>query len=390
MQVLQHQGPFASELATRIVMQPVGKRIVMMANPGHRAFDPRVFGKEARSLAKAGFDVTFLVPHDKDEEREGVRILSVPRYPKGWKKLVTSPWLLYRRALKLPKDSIFHLHDSELLWIGVLLKLRGRKLIYDAHEDTPLQITYQHWIPKLLRKPYGWFYYVLEKLVGHWFDAIIIAEPVIQQYFPEPKTTLVRNFPILSEFVPYKPYSTRSKNVIYVGLVSKVRGAIEMAEAAKIANAGEGFKMIFVGDFSPANLRDDIIDKYPVECMPWMNTPQLMKFVMDASAGMIVPHPIERYNTNYPVKVFEYMAAGMPVIASKFGESARFVQEANAGIVVDPLNPKEIADAIHWVLDHPGEAAAMGERGKKLIVEKYNWEGESNRLVELYRRLFAQ
>jgi glycosyltransferase involved in cell wall biosynthesis len=364
------------------------KRIVMMANPGHRAFDPRVFGKEARSLAQAGFDVTFLVPHDKDEELDGVKILSVPRHPKGWKKLVTSPWLLYRRALKLPKDSIFHLHDSELLWVGVLMKLRGRRMIYDAHEDTPLQISYQHWIPKLLRKPYGWFYYALEKLVGRWFDAIIVAEPVIEQYFPKSKTTLVRNFPILSEFTPYPTYSSRSKNVIYVGLLSKVRGAIEMAEAAKIAKAGKEFKMVFAGDFSPASLRDEVIKNYPVECLPWMNTPQLMKVVLDSIAGMIVPHPIERYNTNYPVKVFEYMAAGMPVIASKFGESANFVKEADAGIVVDPLQPTEIADAISWILDHPNEAAAMGERGRQLIREKYNWEIESKQLVDLYHQLF--
>ncbi|HMJ67470.1 MAG TPA: glycosyltransferase [Cyclobacteriaceae bacterium] len=364
------------------------KRIVMMANPGHRAFDPRVFQKEARSLAAAGFDVSFLVPHDKDEERDGVKILAVPRYPKGWKKLVASPWLLYRRALRCPKDAIFHLHDSELLWIGVLLKLRGRRMIYDAHEDTPLQISYQHWIPKLLRKPYAWFYYLLEKLCGRLFDGIIIAEPVIAQYFPKSKTTLIRNFPVLSHFSGPHPYFSRSKNVIYVGLLSKVRGAVEMAAAAKIAKAGETFRMIFAGDFSPLELRDEIVNNYPVECVPWMNTPQLMKLIMDARAGMIVPHPIERYKTNYPVKLFEYMAASMPVIASKYGESARFVQEADAGILVDPLSPGEIAAAIQWLLDHPEEAAGMGARGRKLVAEKYNWEKESQELVNLYHGLF--
>jgi len=247
------------------------KRIVMMANPGHRAFDPRVFQKEARSLARAGFDVTFLVPHDKDEERDNVKIVSVPRYPKGWKKLVTSPWLLYKRALKLPKDAIFHLHDSELLWIGVLLKLRGRRVIYDAHEDTPLQIEYQHWIPKILRRPYAWFYYWLEKFCGCWFDAIIIAEPVIAKYFPKAKTTLIRNFPIVADFPEANhPYLQRSKKVIYVGLLSRPRGAIEMAEAARIAKAGEHFKVVFAGDFSPSELRGEIAGKYPVECMRWM------------------------------------------------------------------------------------------------------------------------
>jgi glycosyltransferase involved in cell wall biosynthesis len=365
------------------------KRIVMMANPGHRAFDPRVFQKEARSLAKAGFDVSFLVPHDKDEERDGVKIISVPRHPKGWKKLVTSPWLLYKRALKLPKDSIFHLHDSELLWIGVLLKLRGRRLIYDAHEDTPLQVSYQHWIPKLLRKPYAWFYYWLEKLCGRLFDHIIIAEPVIAKYFPPSKTTLVRNFPIASDFPESNhPYLQRSKKIIYVGLLSRPRGAIEMAEAARIAKAGVDFKVIFAGDFSPAELRNEIVDRYPVECMPWMTVAQVVDLMMDARAGMIVAHPIERYKTNYPVKTFEYMAAGMPVIASKLGESGAFVREGQAGILVDPLNPHEIADAIQYLLANPDEAAQMGKRGRQLVLEKYNWEREALQLTGLYRKLF--
>jgi glycosyltransferase involved in cell wall biosynthesis len=365
------------------------KRIVMMANPGHRAFDPRVFQKEARSLVQAGFDVTFLVPHDKDEERDGVKIVSVPRHPKGWKKLITSPWLLYKRALELPKDAIYHLHDSELLWIGVLLKMRGRRVVYDAHEDTPLQISYQHWIPKILRGPYAGFYYLLEKLCGRLFDAIIIAEPVIAKYFPVRKTTLVRNFPIVSDFpAADHPYLQRSKKLIYVGLLSRPRGVVEMAEAAKIAQAGTDFKVIFAGDFSPNQLRNEIVGKYPVECMPWMTVAQVVDLMMDARAGMIVAHPIERYKTNYPVKTFEYMAAGMPVIASKFGESGSFVDEAKGGILVDPLKPEEIARAIRWILANPGEAMEMGERGRRLIIEKYNWEREALQLIGLYRTLF--
>lgn len=361
-----------------------------MANAGHRAFDSRIFQKEARSLVQAGFDVTLVVPHDKDETRDGVRILSVARHPKGWRKLVLSPWLVYKRALTCPADAIFHLHDSELLWVGILLKMRGRRLLYDAHEDTPRQISYQHWIPSLLRKPYAWFYYLLEKLCGWWFDAIIVAEPVTASYFPLSKTTLIRNFPIVSQFPgTAQPYSARSKTVVYVGLLSRPRGTVEMAEAARLANAGEAFTMVFAGDFSPASLRDDIVGKYRIDYIPWMDFEKVVALMMDARAGMIVPHPIERYNTNYPIKLFEYMAAGLPVIASKHGESAKFVEEASGGITVDPLDPAEIAAAIRQILDRPEEASEMGKRGRKLIVEKYNWEGESRRLVELYEQLIS-
>lgn len=368
------------------------KRIVMLANPGHRASDPRVFQKEARSLARAGFDVTLIVPHDKDETVDGVKILAVPRHPKGWGKLVRSPWLVYRRALQCHRDSIFHLHDSELLWIGILLKLRGRKLLYDAHEDTPLQISYQHWIPKLFRKPYSWMYYLVEKFCGWSFDAIIVAEPVIAKYFPRSKTTLIRNFPIFSQFPePAHGYPSRSRKIVYVGLLSRPRGAVEMAKSAGILKAaGVEFTMTFAGNFSPDTLRDEILKNYPVGHIPWMEFPEMVKLLMDARAGLIVAHPIERYNTNYPVKTFEYMSACVPVIASKSGESAKFIQEAKAGLLVDPLNPAEIADAIQWILDHPGEAGEMGKRGRKLISEKYTWESESKTLVALYEKLTSK
>jgi glycosyltransferase involved in cell wall biosynthesis len=365
-----------------------GKKIVMMANAGHRPFDTRIFLKEARSLAQAGFDVNLVIPTDKDEERDGVKIVSVPRHPKGWKKLVVSPWLVYKRAMKFSRDAVYHLHDSELLWVGVLMKLRGRKLIYDAHEDTPLQITYQHWIPKLLRKPYGWFYYLLEKLCGRWFDAIIVAEPVITKYFPPSKTTLIRNFPIAARFPePAHSYTSRSNKIIYAGLLSRPRGTVEMAEASKIAKEHSVFNMIFAGDFSPASLRDEIVGKYPVEYIPWMDFNALVDLMMDSRAGLIVPQSIERYNTNYPIKTFEYMIAAMPVIASKHGESARFVLEADAGIVVEPKNPTEIADAIRWILDHPEEASEMGKRGRQLILSKYTWEEESKTLINLYQKI---
>lgn len=363
----------------------------MMANAGHRAFDTRIFHKEARSLAKAGFDVTLVIPHTEDFTQDGVKVLSVPVHRKGIKKLTTSPWLVYIRALKCPRDAFFHLHDSELLWTGLLLKLSGRKVVYDAHEDTPRQISYQHWIPGWLKKPYACVYFLLEKICGWWFDGIIVSEPVIAPYFPPSKTILIRNFPILEQFpLPAKPYSSRSRKVVYAGLLSRPRGAVEMAKAALLVSKKTDFSMVFAGDFSPASLRDEIDGKYPVELISWMDFASLVNLMQDARAGIITPHPILRYLTNYPIKLFEYMCAGLPVIASRSGESAAFVKEADCGWVVDPLNPQEIADAIEWILQHPVEAGEMGMRGRKMASERWNWETEAKSLIGFYNRLFEK
>jgi len=361
--------------------------VVMLANAGHKPFDTRIFHKEALSLKGAGFDVTIILPHSESIEEEGIHIQAIPLPRKGWEQLILCPWRIFRRALQQPRNSIFHLHDSELLVIGIMLRCSGRIVIYDAHEDTPLQISYQHWIPPILKLPYTWFYRLLEKLAGWCFAAIIVAEPVIAKYFPPQKVTLIRNFPRKDSFKNEVQYAQREKSLVYVGLLSRARGVEEMLEGHRIAREKVDIKFILGGKFAPATLEQTLLPKYAVDYRAWLPYSEMISTLYKGSIGIIVPHPIERYKTNYPVKLFEYMAAGMPVIASAEGESATFVREGDAGIVVDPLKPQEIAKAIVALVTNPEGAAVMGSRGRKLIFEKYNWEAESQRLIQLYQQL---
>lgn len=359
----------------------------MLANAGHKPFDTRIFHKEARSLVEAGYNVSIIIPHSEDITKEGVRIFSVPLPRKGWEQLVRCPWDIFRKALRQPRQAIFHLHDSELLLVGLALVLMGRTVIYDAHEDTPLQISYQHWIPRWIKPFYKLFYRLLEKLAGWCFDAIIVAEPVIAKYFPSHKVALIRNFPIAASFDQEIKYIDRKKQLVYVGLLSKPRGVFEMLEGYRLAKEKQPIDFVVGGKFAPASLEQELLARYPIDYRSWLSYPDMVGVLSQASVGIIVPHPIERYKTNYPVKLFEYMAAGLPVIASQEGESAVFVKEAEAGVLVDPLRPEQIAEAIVDLFSHPANAEAMGARGRKLIFEKYNWEKESERLLHVYQSL---
>jgi glycosyltransferase involved in cell wall biosynthesis len=359
--------------------------IVMLAN-GHSPFDTRIFIKEARSLTAEGMRVAIVVPHDKDEIRNNVSILAVKPFRNGFEKLVISPLRILGRALKQDSSAIYHLHDSDILVVGLVLKLLGRKVIYDAHEDTPLQISYQHWIPSLLRKPYAFAYYLLEKVCGWMFDGIIVAEPVIARYFPRGKTFLVRNFPLAGSFKehPAAPYLDRKRQVVHVGTLTVVRGLWEMLEAARLAMEDTPFTFVMGGAFSPPSLRQRALE-YPVDYRSWLSYPQLLDLLFRSRVGIIIPNPIPRYRTNYPVKMFEFMAAGLPVIASREGEAAAFIREGNCGILVDPLSTNEIADAIRSLFLNEQEAKEMGIRGQALINEKYNWENETKVLIDAYR-----
>ena len=100
-----------------------------------------------------------------------------------------------------------------------------------------------------------------------------------------------------------------------------------------------------------------------------------------ASVGLVLFHPIRNYVNAQPNKMFEYMAAGLPVIASDFPLWWTIIKSTGCGLLADPLDPAAIAKAMVWVLRHPTEAAEMGQRGQRAVAEKYNWERQADRLI---------
>lgn len=356
----------------------------------HRAFDTRIFHKECQSLAEAGYRVTLIVPHESSEVVDDVYIRAVPPPKSGKERLTRTLWQLYQAALEEPAEAVFHFHDAELLPYMLLLKAAGRRVVYDMHEDTPLQVMYQHWIPPLVRPLVATGMKKLERLGAAVFDGLIAAEPVIARRFEERAPVTVHNFPLASEIIDEAPpYAERPPQVAYVGTITEVRGIRELIAAVGMLPERLEARLALAGSFHPEGLRQE------VETMPgwrrtgflgWISREEMRKVLSTSRVGVVAFHPVERYRGNYPTKLFEYMAAGLPVVASDFEQLRPFVQESRCGILVDPLNPGAIAGAINWLLDHPEEAEAMGARGREAIRERYNWEGEAGKLIEFYER----
>ncbi|MEQ8928083.1 MAG: glycosyltransferase family 4 protein [Fulvivirga sp.] len=357
----------------------------------HVPFDTRIFQKEAKSLVKAGHDVSIIVPHKTNETVDDIKIISVPIPKSGKDRLIKTNYQIFKKAYKQDKNSIIHFHDSELIVYAIILSLLGRTVIYDAHEDTPRQTMYQHWIPKLLRRPVALFYYILEKIGGYLFKAVIIAEPIIGSYFPKKKTWLIRNFVKINEqsIDQIIPYGERENIITYIGGITEARGALTMINAlAKVKNTN--FSFALGGTFHPPALKEKLqkIEGWnKVEYHGWVNRREVYEILNKSRIGIIIPKPNSRYSTNYPVKLFEYMEAGIPVIASSEGVSKKFVEESQCGILVDPLNIDEIATAIDYLLNNPDVASDMGIRGRWLIKNKYNWCSEEKKLLQLYSSL---
>lgn len=362
----------------------------------HPPFDTRVFHKEAKTLARTGYEVVLIAQHDKDEVVGGVKIIALPKPRNRFARIFGLTWKAFRLAL-WEKADIYHFHDPELLPVGVLLKLVTRaRIIYDVHEDVPQQILTKHWIPALLRKPLAVTFNAFEKLLARTMDAVVVATEGIAEKFQGFAPVVIHNYPDLKMLPIFVSGSSQrdERVLVYAGGISRLRGAVEMVRALEYLNRDRKWnvRIDLIGRFDPPELEQELqaMPGYRwIRYLGWLQPSEVYKYLQKADIGLVCLHPEPRYIEALPVKLFEYMAAGLPVVASNFPLWREIVEGNRCGICVDPLNPLEIAEAIEYLLSHPEEAKRMGENGRRAVEEKYNWEKEAEKLVTLYRNLFG-
>jgi glycosyltransferase involved in cell wall biosynthesis len=203
---------------------------------------------------------------------------------------------------------------------------------------------------------------------------------------------MVRNFPILEEFPPAPdiPWVERDPAVMFLGSMAWNRGIRELVEAIDLVPDNLNPKLRLLGPFHEPDL-PPILEKLPgwarTEVMGVVPRERVSEMMNRVRAGMLPAHPSRMYMLAYPVKMFEYMAAGIPVIISDFPAWREFVETAQCGLLVDPLDPRDIAKAIEYILSHPVEAAAMGRNARKAMQTEFNWSHEEKTLLGLYERL---
>jgi glycosyltransferase involved in cell wall biosynthesis len=365
----------------------------------HSAMDTRILIKECQSLQKAGHEVVYIVPNAEDSVQFGVKIKGVSSTAANrLKRMVNTTSLVYEEALRQDAD-LYHFHDSELIPIGLKLKAKGKKVIYDVHEDLPEQILSKQWIPGPLRKSVAFGAKNFEKYASKRFDAVVTATPYINERFKtyNSNSVTIHNYPLLQELmkstdvqdVP-EPLKDDKKRVVYLGGIYLLRGIKEMVRSVEKVNETQPVEFRLGGSFAPASLEDEVKKMSGwkhVNYLGFLNRKEVKEELSYSNAGLVLLHPEPRFVVSYPIKLFEYMSAGLPVIASNFPLWQDIVRDNECGICVDPLNIEEIAKAIESILNNPDLAAEMGAKGRRAIEEKYNWEKESERLIELYERL---
>jgi glycosyltransferase involved in cell wall biosynthesis len=357
----------------------------------HSPFDVRIFHKEAKSLAEAGYQVTIVAPYSGSVRSNDIEVKALPPPHSRGERMVRTAWKIYRAA-RQTGASVYHFHDPELIPVGTLLKLQGGRIVYDVHEDVPQDILDKAWIPLGMRKLASKAAGLLEAFGALVFDEIVAATPGIAQRFPKEKTSLVQNFPRLEALAELGalPYSERQSICVYVGGITSQRCVREMIHAISLLPQSLGARLRLAGAFGPPELEREVKrmagwDR--VEFLGWLSRESVGPLLHSSRVGIVLFKPLPGYTEAQPNKLFEYMAAGLPVIASDFPLWREIVGGAGCGLLVDPENPQAIAQAIRWLLEHPQEAEEMGQRGAEAVRATYNWDKEEEKLLDLYRRL---
>jgi len=364
----------------------------------HPRGDTRIYVKQVKTLAaKLPVDVDYVVADGLGSD--SAALFNIKRHdlgkPRGGRlsRAVSGN----RRAfalLRRLKPDIVHFHDPELIPLGLLLKLFGHKVIYDVHEDLPRQIASKHWIPGPLRAPAALAVSAAEGLAALTFDAIVAATPKIAARFPRAKTTIVQNFPIASE-MDLGGWRTQQSNppaFAYIGGIARVRGCSEIVSALALLNQTHPAKLLMAGTFIPEAFGRELqalAGCQHVEFLGHLTREGVRDTLGTARAGLVTLYPEPNYIESYPVKMFEYMAAGLPVIASDFPLWRSIIEGAGCGLLADPQDPAAIAAHMRWVLDNPDEAAAMGARGRKAVEAGYKWDSEAVKLLSAYERVMG-
>lgn len=359
----------------------------------HSSHDIRILKKECVSLANNGFDVTLIAPNCKEEVIEGVNIQSLNIKVTGrFSRFFKVAKKLYEKALVLNAD-IYHFHDPDFMFYGVKLIRKNKKVIYDIHEDYPLNILEKHWIPKILRPLVSFIYSEIEKYSIKKYTALISVTPQIISRIKKtnPNTFLVTNYPILKKDFEDFNIDLNSKKFIFAGVVEPLRMIHVLVEAmdmipneASFVLAGDGTSEYFeeLAKLTSWN-KVDYKGRIPFE--------DVISYYKKSLFGVV----IEDYNLiNYNdegslgvTKLFEYMMLGLPFIATDFTLHKEIIDKHQCAITVNPRDKDEVIKALNYMYNNPNEIKKMGERGRKAVKEIYNWNTQEKELLRLYTSL---
>lgn len=360
----------------------------------HPIEDIRIFHKQCSSLAMNGFDVSLIACGDKEfvELRNGITCISlyVPiknRIQRFFKRSKA----VYKKALEVDAN-IYHFHDPELLPIGLKLKRKGKKVIFDSHEDVFVNILDKHYIPNSIKKEVQFLFNKYLKYVIPKLDAVISVTPhIVEKFFRlNPNTFQITNYPItvnsINEVISEK-FDTPT--IFFAGGVTPLFNHENIIMALDYIDFEITYLIAGPSSDSYLSKLKTLKSWNKVEYLGLIPHCEVHSLYSKSHIGIAIANYSEngggKLGTLGNNKIFEIMRQGIPIICTDFILWKEIVEVNKAGICVNPSDVKAIANAIIKIICDLNLAKEMGENGKKIVSRQYNWKTQESELINIYK-----
>lgn len=368
------------------------KKKICMVTTSNLDYDTRILN-EAEALTQ-NFDVEIITAGFHQENyRKKWHFLAKPvkifSFRPQLLARILNLWPIMMAAYYAQAD-IYHAHDLPGLlctWPAAVFKRKF--LVYDSHELWSSITLYG--AGRIFRLPFA----ILEKILILRVQAIItvnnsIAE-ILKKKFKK-STIAIYNYPVFSKVKSKYGYRPKKiKTVLYAGLLAGGRGLFQAIETATFLD--DSYKFIFIGyGDKKAELEKKIGEKNLSDRFTILNAlavEELCELISTVDIGLcLIENVSQSYYYSSPNKLFQYIASGVPVLASDFPEYKNIVMKNKIGEVVNPAEPKKIAQKIKNMTKAENEKKYR-KNLRGLSSKKFNWTLESVKLVEFYKEISA-
>ncbi len=390
-----------------------------LLSSSHDACDDRMFYKEAVSLRQAGYDVVIISPaHNVPQETHGVRFLgSIPgRSPLGyrlgllWKSLATA-WL----GLKVNAE-VYHCHTADLLFPAILIRLGQRlfrgKRVFIIHEIRDFYLQEAYLDSKLGRKQR--VYLALRERWDRFHqrrcDHIVGPEETkverpLSYGIPPHRVSVIENYVRPELFsVRVKIFDPHNFVVGYAGGLSCHRGIDKLAEACAILGARHRVKvtLLLAGRWSPETDAQRVADFCArntqflnLRVLGWLPHLAVSEALaqVDVCCALFFSRRYEKVLSGKagPIKLYEYMASGKPVIATDLSALRYVIEKAQCGTLVNAAGGAEaVARALEHYYTNPQRMIEHGTNGRRAVEQWFSWRNPEKRLLRIYAEMLSQ
>ncbi len=364
----------------------------------HKGLKSRSFHRQMLPLARVGFDIRYIAPAAQPELTTTIKMIGVSESRNSRLRLAAWPALL--KNLLRQNAALYHVQDPQLLPLAFVLKLIFQKrVVYDAYEDFPSIAAAKYSIPPALRPLAASAIAVIECAAARVFDAIITADPTTMRRFArvgKSKKLVFYNFPNL-RFFPVSRARSANFDLVYRGGISERTGMFVLLEALRLlVTRPLPPRLLLIGYFDDGPAENVFhrrvhtlgLDSV-VEIRSRIDHESMAAALSGARIGISPLLAVPKFQKNIPVKIFEYWACGLPVVATDLDPIRPFFRDGEGGISIPPGDPEKLAQAIAWLLDDPESAKRMGNRGRQLVIQRFNNTGEVRKLRRLIERIVS-